>query len=168
MRYKIGLDLHGVITQNPLFFAEISKLFLRNSHELHIITGSDFQKETEAIIHSYGVRWTKVFSIIKYHKILNTPIRYDEKGNPWIEENIWNKAKAEYCKREKIDFHIDDSEKYGQHFNTPYCLYKPKLARFCWFYKDLFAGEFIYNDPKVIYENILGIMHQIGSPANHS
>ena len=36
---KLGLDLHGVITDRPEFFSELSKIFIDNGHEVHIVTG---------------------------------------------------------------------------------------------------------------------------------
>jgi hypothetical protein len=117
---KIGLDVHGVCDSNPKFFAELSRLFVEAGHEVIIITGK--MKSHGAIdeIEKLGITYTKFFSIIDYHIKKGTEIKYDDTGNPWIDDDTWNKTKAEICKNEKVDFHIDDSSIYGKFFETPY------------------------------------------------
>lgn len=118
-KIKIGLDLHGVISANPEFFSEISRLIIMNGGEVHILTGShsnDIMDEVK----KYGIKYTTLFSISDYHKSIGTPIKYDEKNTPWIDEGLWNRSKSEYAEREKLDFHFDDSGNYGQFFKTPY------------------------------------------------
>lgn len=58
-----------------------------------------------------------------YHEKLGTKINYDKNGDPWIDPELWDKTKAEYCQREKITLHIDDSPVYGKHFKTPFGLF---------------------------------------------
>lgn len=158
---KLGLDLHGVITHNPVFFSELSKLFLRNNWEIHLITGSKITEELKAVLHAYKIHCSAFFSISDYCKKEGVSVRYDDKGNPWLDEDVWDRTKAEYCEREKIDFHIDDSEKYGEFFVTPYCVFKPTLARFCWFFKDICSGGFMYNSPDAVYKNIEDVIKKI-------
>lgn len=50
---------------------------------------------------------------------------YDN-NNPILENAVWDRTKAEYCAREEIDLHIDDSDVYGQYFTTSYLKYNPK------------------------------------------
>jgi hypothetical protein len=45
---------------------------------------------------------------------------YDGNKTPWIDKELWDKTKAEYCQKEGIHFHLDDSDIYGEHFTTPY------------------------------------------------
>ncbi len=37
---------------------------------------------------------------------------------------VWNRSKGKYCKQNKIDLHIDDSDVYCNHFESPYAIYK--------------------------------------------
>lgn len=69
---------------------------------------------------SCNIYYTHIFSIADHHKEKGTVIRYDEKGTPWIDTELWNKTKAEYCADKKIDLHMDDSDIYHKHFTTPY------------------------------------------------
>ena len=59
---------------------------------------------------------------------LEIALRYFLKGRRYDKAleamDVWNKAKARYCKKHKIDLHIDDSAKYGEHFSTPFALFK--------------------------------------------
>ncbi len=117
---KIGLDIHGVCDANPKFFAELSKLFVEAGHEVIIITGKMKSHGAVDEIKELGISYTKFFSIVDYHLENGTEISFDSNGNPWINDDIWNRTKAEICEKEKIDFHIDDSSIYGEYFNTPY------------------------------------------------
>ena len=37
---KIGIDIHGVITDYPIFFSKIIKELMDKNHEVHIVTGA--------------------------------------------------------------------------------------------------------------------------------
>jgi hypothetical protein len=123
---KVGLDIHGVIDQNPKFFAELSKALVKAGHEVHIITGPRFEK-VEPLLKRCKITYTHFFSIVEYEeKRGKAKIRWDKKGDPFMEFHIWDSCKARYCKRMKIDFHLDDSSKYGEHFVTPFAHYTHK------------------------------------------
>jgi len=117
---KIGLDIHGVCDANPEFFVELSKLFVNSGHEVIIITGRMKSHGAIEEIEEIGISYTKFYSIVDYHIEMGTEVIYDEKGNPWIDDDLWNRTKAEICEKENIDFHIDDSPIYGQYFKTSY------------------------------------------------
>lgn len=119
-KFKIGLDIHGVCDSSPKFFAEMSRLFINAGHEVIIITGRMKAHGAIEEIENLEISYTKFYSIVDYHIEKGTKIRYDEKGDPWIDDDMWNKTKAEICEMENIEFHIDDSPIYGQFFKTPY------------------------------------------------
>ena len=154
---KFGLDIHGVINKCPKFFSKLSKSLISSGHEIHIITGSRITSEIEQDLLGYGMEWTVLFSITDYHLKKGTSVNFDEKGNPWIDEPIWNKAKGFYCLEAGIDFHIDDSSIYGQHFETPYCHFNYQRKRFEWFFKDSYSGEFLISDEEKTIQDILEI-----------
>jgi hypothetical protein len=122
---KIGLDFHGVCDTYGALIAPLSRYLVEQGYEVHIITGQK-QEEIVDMVRALGIEFTHFFSITDYHERINslgkskTPIRYDEKGRPWMDETIWNQTKAEYCNKNEITIHIDDSEKYGKYFTTPY------------------------------------------------
>lgn len=119
---KLGLDLHGVIDADPVSFARLSRDVIAARGEVHVITGSLDTPKLHEQLKGYGLSYTHIFSIASHYEALKK-VWYDDCGNPWTEASLWDRAKAEYCAREKIDLHIDDSEFYGQYFTTPYFLY---------------------------------------------
>ena len=157
---KLGIDVHGIISRDPLFFSELSKIFIREGHQIHIITGRRVTPLLKAYLDSYKIYYTRIFSIIDYHLSIGTKVTYKDPDNPWIDQDLWNKAKAEYCEQEKIDFHIDDSEVYGNYFKTPYCRIRYDLRCFEWVFNGQ-SGAFVFNVPESIYKYILEIVENI-------
>jgi hypothetical protein len=114
----IGIDIHGVITRFPSFFAIVSFRLIQKGHQVHIITGAKCTPERCKRLKDLGINWTHFFSIVDYCESNGKDVRYDEKNQPWIDEELWNKAKANYCEQNGIYCHIDDSDIYGQFFKT--------------------------------------------------
>jgi hypothetical protein len=118
---KIGLDIHGVSDKLPEFFSEFSKIFVESGHEIHIMTGSHIEKENiKEKLNEIGISYTHLFSIADYHKEYGSNMWYDEKGNPWVSNEDWDKTKADYARRENLDLVIDDTKRYHKHFTTPF------------------------------------------------
>lgn len=124
-KMKIGIDFHGVIDKKPQFFSEFTKLLKENGHEVHILTGSTVSNNLLIELTKYQIHYTHIFSITDYKENCGARVIYDDNGNPWIDDEDWNGAKAEYCQRLNIDIHLDDSSEYGKYFKTPYCLFSP-------------------------------------------
>ena len=123
-KLKIGLDVHGICDANPEFFSELSRLLVNNNHEVHILTGRRVRDGALEEIKELGISYTHFFSIADFHEEIGTKVWEDDNGNPWLEGELWDKTKGEYCKRHRIDFHIDDTERYGEYFETPFMLSK--------------------------------------------
>jgi hypothetical protein len=119
---KIGLDLHGIINTHPVFFAELSKLFVEAGHEIHVLTGSHLvDSKIPEELEKYGIKYTHLFSIADYHRENKTNgMWYDTNGDPWVTDEEWDRTKSEYCKRHDISFCIDDTARYANHFETPF------------------------------------------------
>lgn len=118
---KFGFDLHGVIDSIPETFSAMTKSLVKSGHEVHILTGSRITEDLKILLKSYDVEWTHLMSIVDYNISKGVPIRYDEKGDPWIDDKeIWDKTKAEYCQLHQIDLHIDDTTIYNDYFKTPF------------------------------------------------
>lgn len=140
---KIGLDIHGVISDNKEFFMKFIDMILYSGGEVHIMSGpteENIKLELEIIgIPFKSIKRLKIFSIVDYHKKINTPMRRDEKGNwhtvkqengIWVQDSyVWDRTKADYCLKNKIDLMIDDSEAYGYFFRTPYARFFSKNKR---------------------------------------
>lgn len=118
---KIGLDFHGVISTMPEEFARFCKVIRKKGIKVYVISGGP-KKDVEQYLKKYGIEYDYVWAILDDCAAQGTASFYDD-GSFKVPTDIWNKAKAEYCAREKIDFHVDDSNIYGKYFVTPYCKY---------------------------------------------
>ena len=123
-KLKIGLDIHGICDANPEFFSELSRLFVNAGHEIHIITGRRVSDGAIEEIESLGLSYTHFFSISDYHVEIGTKVWEDDENNPWLEGELWDRTKGDYCAKHQIDFHIDDTERYGDYFKTTFMLSK--------------------------------------------
>jgi len=119
-KFKLGLDIHGCVDVVPEVFSKLSKIIIDSGNEVIIITGKHIKDGVIEELEECGICYTNIFSIADFHKERGTEIKYDAKGTPWIGEDLWNKTKAEYCKENGIDLHIDDSDVYHNFFTTPY------------------------------------------------
>ena len=114
---KIGIDIHGVITVNPEFFSALSRMLVSCGHEVHIVTGPRFSK-VEPLLKEHDIAWTHFFSIVEDEEKKGvTEIVWDKKGDPFMDFNVWDRAKAAYAKEQGLDLHIDDSSKYSEYFS---------------------------------------------------
>ena len=123
---KLGLDFHGVITDDPRFFAKLSEMYISGGHEVHIITGRRITQDFKNILDNRKIKYTHLFSICDFHLQEGTPMTGYEEGQPKIDDTSWDCTKGHYCEIEGIDLHIDDSDVYGDYFLTPYLKYTPK------------------------------------------
>lgn len=119
---KVGIDIHGVIDSDPDLWAEFTRCIINSGNEVHIITGPPIEWVKPDLI-KWGIDYTHLFSIIDYHESIGTRIEWKDSKNPWMEPVLWNPTKADYCRREGISIHIDDSPTYAQYFDTPYAEY---------------------------------------------
>lgn len=126
MNRKIGLDIHGVIDNNPGLFSKISKEFRSIGYEVHILTGSLITKELLDEIDRYNIKYDALFSILEYHRKNGTEMWKNEKGW-WVDDDVWEKTKSIYCAKHNLNFHIDDTRSYGKHFTTPFGHLTPNI-----------------------------------------
>ena len=115
---KIGLDYHGLIDQAYPLWSVITCSLLDRGHEVHIITGGRF-KDLKEELEKFKIVYSHFFSITEYLEKKGTPYLVHKKKFTF-DNDTWNKAKASYCKKMKIDYHFDDTENYGKHFTTPF------------------------------------------------
>nr|DAS10154.1 MAG TPA: Polynucleotide kinase 3 phosphatase [Caudoviricetes sp.] len=127
-KIKIGLDFHGVINENPVYFKEFTSEAFARGWEIHVVTGGPYAKVVQKL-NEWGIRYTKVFAIFDFYNRKGlAEVRPD--GEFKIDSNLWDTAKAKYCKSHHISMHIDDSKIYERDFSTPYCIYNAE-QRFC-------------------------------------
>lgn len=120
-KLKIGLDYHGVITENTEYFRCFCTELLKRGHELHIITGGP-ETVVKKQLAECGIVYNNLFTIVDFYYSQGMG-RYNASGEFEIDKKLWDTAKSQYCQQQKIDIHIDDSLAYGEYFSTPYCLY---------------------------------------------
>lgn len=126
-KFKIGLDFHGVITDNPEYFRLFTELARDKGWEIHIITGGPHDVITK-FLEAWHITYDKLFTILDYYDAQGKVTFLDD-GSFHMDDKLWDSAKAEYCRQHQIDFHIDDSRIYGKYYTTPYCLYNRQAKK---------------------------------------
>lgn len=138
---KLGLDFHGVCDTHPEIYGPMTRALLCQSdqltdnNEVHIITGGQRSLEVTSELARWGIHYTHFFSIVDYHTDQeDTKVWYDESGHPWMDDDIWNPTKSNYCERYGIDLMIDDSPIYGSYFTgkTVYMLQRDPSKQEVW------------------------------------
>jgi hypothetical protein len=124
-KFKLGLDLHGVIDAIPEEMAFLSKAVVDAGGEVHILTGSTLDSKTYDLLTKHGIKCTHVFSIYDYLMSRSTPtvgeIKFpDGDVQKQFIYGAWDRVKGDYCARWKISLHIDDTLIYNEHFSTPF------------------------------------------------
>lgn len=119
---KIGIDYHGVINRNPSFFSGFSHAAKTKNVTLYIVSGAS-EKSVKNFLVEHNICYDKIFSLLDYFEAKKM-VTYFENGSFFVDNESWNRAKADFCAQNQIDFHIDDSILYGTYFKTPFCLYR--------------------------------------------
>lgn len=116
------LDLHGVITAHPEFFAAVTQSLVKDGWEITVATGSHIKENNiKEELAKYGIAYTHLFSIADYHRGNKTVgMWYDKNGDPWVTDEDWDRTKAEYCKENNIAMCTDDTARYARNFETPF------------------------------------------------
>lgn len=130
--YKLGLDIHGVITDDKDSLKWLANAVTFMKGEVHIISGPPIKvimEELRQLGFTKDVHYTHVFSIVDHNIAIGSNVTFDENGHAWTDEYTWDKTKADYCLREGINLHIDDSDQYGYFFKTPYARFFSKNKR---------------------------------------
>lgn len=124
-KFKLGLDVHGVIDVLPHEFAFLSNAVINSGGECHILTGGAWTKELENQLKSIGIKWTHVFSV--YDHLIEIGAKKtgeiefpDGTRQMKFVNKDWDVIKANYCKDNNISLHIDDTLAYNEYFETPF------------------------------------------------
>ena len=119
--FKIGLDFHVVINTRPSYFKDFTEYAEAAGHQIYVITGGP-ANAIESFLKAWGIKYTGLFTILDYYAA-EGKVTYFPDGHFKIPDELWDTAKAKYCRQHKIDIQIDDSEVYGRAFVTPFCRY---------------------------------------------
>ena len=123
---KFSLDLHGVIDALPEVFSFLSKAIVDAKGEVHVVTGSSWNLETEQKLKDLNITWTHHFSVYDYLIESGAPtvgevIFPDGTIQKKFEDGHWDQVKGEYCLKHNICLHIDDTLCYNDGFNSAFC-----------------------------------------------
>ena len=122
---KIGLDLHGVISDMPEFFRLMAGILVAQKWEIHIVTGGSIEKSLKELKELHFIKnlnYTHLFSVLDYldKSDIEPTGTHPTMGNNEYPNEVWDSAKAKYCEENNIDLMIDDSMVYLKHFTTPF------------------------------------------------
>ena len=154
---KVGIDFHGVITAIPDFFRKFNQTLLEQGHLVYILSGGSRQDVRE-FLQEHEIPYSVIWSIKDYFAAKNK-IKYFPNGSFKVEDSLWDNAKAKYCQRKKIDFHIDDSKVYGREFKTPYCHYDAQKHHCVVGKKEVFMLD-LQLPPAVVVKEILRFLEK--------
>lgn len=138
IKWKLGLDLHGVIDTMPDFFSFLTESFVNNGGEVHILTGGTVNEKIETQLTNLGIKWTHIFSVYDYliesGATTTGEIQFpDGTIQKKFENGAWDNVKAKYCADNNISLHVDDTLIYNDFFTTPFARFwshnnKPKAS----------------------------------------
>jgi hypothetical protein len=133
---KIGVDLHGVIDNDPEWFHRfLGNLLVEcgrwkdRAFTVCIVSGppkEDILRELKKHGFLPGMDFDEVYSVVDHLKEKGVEMWQDERRRWWTHDKIWWKAKAEICEKQNIDIMIDDKKEWGAHFKnikTKFLLY---------------------------------------------
>lgn len=148
-KLKIGLDYHGVIDSDPEYFKDFCLYARSQGHLIYILSGSPKAMLTK-LLQDFDLPYDYAFSILDYCIALR---RVEQNAqNLTINDIAWNRAKADFCRRCKIDVHIDDSTIYLKYFDQAYCLYNNQKQQ-C---QTLKGGIINFNQsPQIVLEKLI-------------
>jgi hypothetical protein len=115
---KISIDIHGTIDAKPEFFAKYTQRAIKNGHDVYICTGAMKTAEVVTQLMDLGIVWNYFFSISDYLIKEVKHVEFEDANNHWFDDEDWNRAKADFCEREGIEIHFDDSEVYEKYFEN--------------------------------------------------
>ena len=127
---KFGFDIHGVIDVKPDRFKRLTNKLKEDGHTIYIITGPKIDKpyrtrrggnfdNVRQELKQHGVYYDELISILDYNQDKGTDM-WKNRGNWYMNEDVWNKSKGLICDELEIDFHIDDTLIYRDSFKTPF------------------------------------------------
>ena len=129
---RLGLDIHGVIDEDPIFFSDLSQTVRGRGGQVFIITGREDCHDLRQELSDCGMLYDGILSITSHQKMLGTPVTYldDRKSQPIMAPDVWNPTKAALCASAGIHVMIDDSALYETFFRdikTQYIIYTPEI-----------------------------------------
>tara|TARA_Y100000310_G_scaffold324113_1_gene385575 strand:- start:1215 stop:1667 length:453 start_codon:yes stop_codon:yes gene_type:complete len=126
---RIGVDVHGVITDDPEGFerwlTEQSQV-----NEVFIVSGPP-ERDVEIKLQNLGIfrgeHYREIISVIDFLRDSGEKVWEDPPGSGqwWAGDKVWWEAKAKIAYKQDLDILIDDHEKYNNNMpmRTMFILY---------------------------------------------
>lgn len=153
--FKIGVDYHGVITADPVFFAAFNREALACGCKIYVLSGGH-KEDIRSYLQVHDIPYSMIWSIVDYFDRKGM-VQYLEDGSFKVNDKLWNQAKARYCEENMIDFHIDDSMLYGEYFTTPFCLFHPETKE-CMLLGQSSAVVNFNHSPRDVLQNVVSLI----------
>ena len=67
---RIGIDFHGVITEAPAFFRDLTTLAFDRDYEIYIISGGPYLVEKN-FLDAWHIKYTEIFSLLEHFALLS-------------------------------------------------------------------------------------------------
>ena len=151
---KIGIDYHGVLNRDPAFFGAFLHAAKAKNVTIYILSGSP-EDEVKNFLKTYDIPYDHIFSLLDYFDKQDM-VQYFDDGSFFVPNELWNRAKTDFCAQNKINLHIDDSMLYGTYFKTPFCLYRA-AQKMCTILKDDINIDF-FGSPEQVLDEIIKII----------
>ncbi len=127
---RIAFDVHGVIDTYPKIICPMITLLKKMGNNICIVSGpeiSSIEEDLEEMkffdLCSEISRYIPMYSVVDFLKSSGVKTWEDDKGDIWADYQSWWDSKAKICQNHKIDFMIDDSEKYESAFELIDCTF---------------------------------------------
>ena len=114
-KLTIMFDLHGVSNKMPELIKPMMKTMRACGHTVIICSGPTMSKidlELAALGYSIHHHYDFVVSVVDFLADNGVKFRYDEKGNPWTDDDTWFCSKGMIAAKFNVDIVIDDSPEY--------------------------------------------------------
>lgn len=122
-KFKIGIDIHGVLDTHTEYFKSICKSMSKQECcEVHIITGSP-KNEISDWLENNGIKYDHFYSITDdliskgYEHEYRRCFKTNTMKGPFFNKEVWNKAKSIYCDANDINIMYDDNIDYLKYMN---------------------------------------------------
>lgn len=118
---KIGIDLHGVIDDDPKLFKKVMILMHSQDREVYIVSGPpkiDIVVELNELGFEKGVHYEEVYSIVDFLKESGVEMWQDGENRWWSNDEDWLSSKAKICNGLSLEYMLDDQEMYRPSFDS--------------------------------------------------